>query len=358
MALLPPARIRIALVGVVACITLGFAAAGEKTKAPNHKDTPASGRPVPAEAAPPPGSSPAMVENAPTSPVPNAPATPSHETAAAPSPDPKLVEINDAFKAGLAAATNGPASVPLIDQARLQIAALQVFIPKEQGLRLLRALGNSPSDDGMMGLVVGRADANHWIVVVRFAKEGYVKDDDAKNWNADDLLRNIKERTEEDNKERAARGFPSVEVIGWIEKPAYDASKHRLVWSLSTKSSGAPEGGVKGVNYNTLALGREGYFSLNMLTDSESVEGLKPVAKALLADLAYNSGKRYEDFNASTDQIAAYGLAALVGGVAAKKLGLIALGAAFFAKFAKIAILAVVGAAAAVTKFFKRDKKV
>ena len=42
----------------------------------------------------------------------------------------------------------------------------------------------------------------------------------------------------------------------------------------------------------------------------------------LLADLDYNSGKRYEDFNASTDHIAEYGLAALIGGIAAKKLGL------------------------------------
>jgi Protein of unknown function (DUF2167) len=34
-----------------------------------------------------------------------------------------------------------------------------------------------------------------------------------------------------------------------------------------------------------------------------------------------NAGKGYEDFNASTDHIAAYGLAALVGGVVAKSSG-------------------------------------
>jgi hypothetical protein len=46
------------------------------------------------------------------------------------------------------------------------------------------------------------------------------------------------------------------------------------------------------------------------------------VAHGLLGDLGYNADKRYEDFSASTDRIAEYGLMALVSGVAAKKLGL------------------------------------
>ena len=40
-----------------------------------------------------------------------------------------------------------------------------------------------------------------------------------------------------------------------------------------------------------------------------------------VAALNFNEGKRYADFNASTDKVAEYGLAALVAGVAAKKLG-------------------------------------
>jgi uncharacterized membrane-anchored protein len=43
-----------------------------------------------------------------------------------------------------------------------------------------------------------------------------------------------------------------------------------------------------------------------------------------------------------------------VGGIAAKKLGLFAVMAAFLAKFAKVAILAVAGFGAAIAKFFKR----
>jgi len=52
--------------------------------------------------------------------------------------------------------------------------------------------------------------------------------------------------------------------------------------------------------------------------------------------------------------VAEYGLAALVVGVGAKKLGLFALIAAFVAKFAKVAILAAVALGGGFLKFFKR----
>jgi len=54
--------------------------------------------------------------------------------------------------------------------------------------------------------------------------------------------------------------------------------------------------------------------------------------------------------------VAEYGLAALVVGVAAKKLGLIAAAGLFFAKFAKVILLALAGVGALATKFFKGRK--
>ena len=63
--------------------------------------------------------------------------------------------------------------------------------------------------------------------------------------------------------------------------------------------------------------------------------------------------KRYGDFNSSTDKVAAYGLAALVAGVAAKKLGLLALLAATAVKFAKVIVLAVAGVFVAIKRWLK-----
>lgn len=65
-------------------------------------------------------------------------------------------------------------------------------------------------------------------------------------------------------------------------------------------------------------------------------------------------GKRYSDFDASSDKVAAYGLAALVGGVAAKKLGLLALIGAFLAKSFKLVIVGVIAAGTAIRSYFSR----
>jgi len=230
-------------------------------------------------------------------------------------------------------------------------------VPQAEGARLLRALGNVVHEASLVGLVVGTGPNDRWMVVIRYIKEGYIKDDDAKNWNADDLLKELKDGAEEANKDRVARGFPEMQVIGWVQPPGYEAATHRLVWSLLAKHKGEPDDVVKSINYNTYALGRDGYFSLNLLSNSERVAGDKAVAHELLGDLAYNAGKRYEDFSASTDRIAEYGLMARVGGVAAKKLGLFAIVAAFVLKFAKVIFVGLAVAGAGVMNFFRRKPR-
>ena len=274
---------------------------------------------------------------------------------AAPSAEQRRAETQAAYKAATQASQRGPGDVKLIDQAMLKIPAGMMFVPPAEAGRLLRAVGNR-TGDSLVGLLMPAGDRDWWIVV-KYVKEGFVKDGDAKEWKADDLLASLKEGTEESNKERAERGFPEIDIIGWIQPPQYDFATHRLSWSLSSRNKGAPADADQGVNYNTYALGRDGYFSLNLLTTVPELPKDKPVVQGLLTDLTYAPGKRYEDFNESTDHIAEYGIAALVGVVAAKKLGLIALGLAFFAKFAKLGVLAVVGAGAVIARFFKRKPK-
>jgi len=268
----------------------------------------------------------------------------------------KEAELEAAWQAGSKTGTRGPADVTLIDQAVLAVPADQFFVPKAEGARIMRALGNTISEGSFQGLVVGTKPSDGWIVVIRYIKEGYIKDDDAKNWNADELLQNLKDGTEEANKDRAARGFPELQVLGWVEKPTYDSVTHRLVWSLLNKHKGDVDSAIKGINYNTYALGRDGYLSLNLLTTSERIGQDKAVARTLLAALSYNSGRHYEDFNASTDHIAEYGIAALVGGIAAKKLGLFALAGAFVLKFAKVIFIGLAAFGAGAWKLFGRKR--
>jgi uncharacterized membrane-anchored protein len=269
----------------------------------------------------------------------------------------RKAELNGAWQAASNAGSAGPRDIALIDQATLKLPADYFFVPKAEGVRVLRALGNVVNDSNFVGLVVGQRQNDRWIVVIRYIKEGYIKDDDAKNWNADDLLKNISDGVEEANKDRAARGFPEMQVIGWVEPPNYDATSHRLAWSLLSRDKDQPDNTPKNINYNTYALGRDGYFSLNLLSGSERIASEKAAAHELLADLSYNAGKRYEDFSATTDRIAEYGLAALIGGIAVKKLGLFALFIAVVLKFAKVIAIGAAVLGAGVMKFFRRKPR-
>lgn len=263
-------------------------------------------------------------------------------------------ELQAAGEAALAAMRHGPAEVSLRDQAALRLPAGYGYIAAAQAQRLLRAMGNTSGSE-LEGLVVDASNPfDGWFVVIEYVASGYVKDDDARDWKADELLARLREGTEAGNKERRTRGFPEIEIVGWVERPAYDARTHRLVWSAATRRKGEPASD-RGVNYNTYALGREGYFSLNLVTGLDAIEGLKPRAGELLGALAYRNGKRYQDFNAATDRVAEYGLAALVAGTAAKKLGLFALIGALLAKFWKIGALAVMAFGAGALKLFRRE---
>ena len=262
-------------------------------------------------------------------------------------------EIQAAWDAASKTAVRGPAQIKLLDEATLNITSDEVFIPSAEANRIMAALGN-PSTPSRFGLVVSKNDKVPWVVDVDWTKEGYVRDGDAKDWQPDALLQSLKDGTEQDNAARLARGLPALDVTGWVEQPAYDAKNHRLVWSLSLRDRGSPANEPQTINYNTYALGRDGYFSLDLITGSDTIATDKQVARNLLATLNYVPGKRYQDFRSSTDKVAAYGLAALIGVVAVKKLGLLAMLGVFFVKVWKLAAIAVAGAAGAFRRFFKR----
>jgi uncharacterized membrane-anchored protein len=254
---------------------------------------------------------------------------------AAPAPDPRA-EIQAAVAAADRARVQG--RVDLLDQAVLRLPADFSFIPAAETARLMRAIGNRTGPN-LVGMIVDdQGLAADWFVVLQFEKSGYI--------------------TEQANAERRARGIPEMEVVGWVQRPTYDSANHRLVWSASTKNRNSPADAPRGVNYNTYALGRDGYFSLNLVTDLVTVEQTKPTAHRLLAALEYRDGKRYADFNASTDKVAEYGLGALIAGAAAKKLGLFAAIGVFLVKFWKIIALAAVVLAGGAFKIFRGRRQI
>src|SRR5205085_307210 len=137
---------------------------------------------------------------------------------------------------------------------------------------------------------------DEYIVTLDFEDAGHVKDDES--LDGKELLDSIREGEDDYNAERKKLGFSAIHAAGWDEQPHYDKQQHQLIWGLLVEAS---DGGS--INYNTRILGRTGFVSLNLLTDKQHLAAYKPAAALLLSKTAFEPGKRYQDFNSSTDKV-------------------------------------------------------
>ena len=258
-----------------------------------------------------------------------------------------------------AATIDGPSNIDLKHEATLSLPGELRFLKSEQAAVTLRAMGND-IDDRLVGLIWPKQkDAQgQWFVVLEYENAGYVSDVESGKLDPDAILAGMRQSAADANDKRKLLGTPTLDVVGWIEPPHYDLATHDLIWSIEAReidSAGKAEP-QSVVNYSTRVLGRDGYLSLNLVGSREEIEATKPVIGELLTNLHFDQGKRYEDYNAKTDKTAEYGLIALIGGVAAHKLGFFAVIAAFAAKFVKVWLIAAAGGFAALRNVFRRRK--
>ena len=148
-----------------------------------------------------------------------------------------------------------------------------------------------------------------WFAVLEYEQTGYVKDDDT--IDPDALLASLREGTEAGNKERAARGWAPLTIVGWKFPPRYDAQSKRLEWAIDAQSEGVPV-----VNYNTRILGRHGVTSATVVADPQVLDEAVSDFKTVVQNFSYVNGERYDEYKQG-DKVAEYGLAALVAGGAA-----------------------------------------
>jgi uncharacterized membrane-anchored protein len=205
-----------------------------------------------------------------------------------------------------------------------------MYLPPEPAAKMLEQMGNF-HNDGVLGLAASVAEDEDWVVVIRYDAEGYVKDDES--IDAEELLGSMREGLDEFNEQRVERGFKALQLEGWSEPPHYDRALHHLVWGLIVSDADG-----KSVNYNTRVLGRRGFASLNLVTDPAELEKYKPDAARLLASTQFGPSARYEDFDASSDKTAEYGLAGLIAAGAGLGVGkLVKIG--LLAKFWKLIVV-------------------
>ncbi|MFL6695665.1 MAG: DUF2167 domain-containing protein [Vitreoscilla sp.] len=254
-------------------------------------------------------------------------------------------------------AVKGPADVPLFDQAVLHVPAGEIFVPQPQADQLLGLFGNPGSNPDMPGLILPRDPKATWFMPVRFQATGFIKDDDASTWNADEMLQSLEAGTDEQNRDRAQAGAPVLPVVGWSEPPHYDPATRRLAWALTSRPVGAKDDDPLLVNYNTYALGRDGYFTMNLVAALADLPALKPVAERQLAALEYNAGKRYADFDARSDRVAAAGLSSLIVGTSRPRPGFVPLARAFAVQYMAAILLVPAVLLAAGVMFLRRQSR-
>lgn len=237
------------------------------------------------------------------------------------------------------------------DVATLQLGDDFYYLSPGDSERLLTQGWGNPPGNKTLGMIIPQAvspmSRDGWGVVITYRDDGHVSDDDANKIDYTDLMNKMKKADEEENEERKKQGYGGLHILGWAEPPSYDAQSHKMIWAKELKADGASENTL---NYAIRVLGRKGVLELNAVAGMDQLGMIKQQMPAVLAFTNFSDGNKYTDFNASTDKVAAYGLAALVAGGIAAKAGLFAkLGIMLLAlkKFIVIGLVAIAG-------FFKK----
>jgi len=220
--------------------------------------------------------------------------------------------------------------------------------------KLLMAWGNE-SDTSTQGTIipadVDPMSESGWAVILTYDDDGHIDDSDAAEIDYDDMLKDMKEGTEDHNDARKQAGFEAVHLVGWAEKPHYDASAKKLYWAKELNFEGTP---VHTLNYDVRVLGREGVLSMNAVASMEQIDQIRSEMRPLIEVAEFNEGYRYAEFNAKTDRMAEYGLGALIAAGVGAKMGLFAKLGALLLAFKKFIFIGLIALGAFIKRLFGR----
>ena len=237
----------------------------------------------------------------------------------------------------------GPTVGQLGINAEVKIPEGYIFANARDTRTMMEALRN-PISNRELGFIAPAGE--DWFVVFEYDDVGYVNDEEKSSLDANAILDSIKKGTEESNKERARRGWPTLTTLGWETPPRYNELTHNLEWATKAESEG-----MLVINHNTRLLGRGGVMEVTLVSAPETFPETLPKFRTMLSGFEFKEGHRYAQFT-SGDKTAAYGLTGLIvagGAAAAVKTGA-------FKWLWKVLAAAAVGIAGLVKKLFSRNR--
>nr|WP_315252670.1 DUF2167 domain-containing protein [uncultured Flavobacterium sp.] len=232
------------------------------------------------------------------------------------------------------------------------------YLEPVQAERVLVELWGNPKGENLtLGLLLpenqGVMNQNGYVFNIQYDEIGHVEDDDADDVDYDELLAEMQKETVEENKERQKAGYEPVSIVGWAAKPFYDKDRKILHWAKEIKFG---QSTVNTLNYNVRILGRKGVLVLNAIATENELPLVQKDINKVLDIVQFNDGYKYEDFDSSVDEVAAWTIGGLVAGKVLAKVGFLAV----IAKFGKLIVLGLLGFFGAfknkIRGWFSKDK--
>lgn len=225
--------------------------------------------------------------------------------------------------------------------ATLDVPEEFYFLSAKDAETVLVDVWGNPPGQNVLGMLFPKGytpfDSDAWAVTLEYEEDGYISDADAGDINYEDLLMQMREETRVASIERVNQGYEAIELIGWAAKPYYDAPSNKLYWAKEIKF-GSSE--LNTLNYNIRVLGRKGVLVLNFIAGIHQLPMINHNLDTVLALADFNSGAQYDDFDPDIDNVAAYGLGALVAGKVIAKTGFLTVAILFFKKFGVFIVIA------------------
>ncbi len=246
------------------------------------------------------------------------------------------IENTLSYKTGVIELENGVGSVTVPAGYKYLDAAQSEDV-------LVNLWGNPQYDDMTLGMLIPEdqrvMDEESFVFNLEYTPIGYVSDDDADDIDYDELLTDLQEEGQEDNKSRVEMGYEPIELVGWAAHPYYDKENKVLHWAKELKF-GDNENHT--LNYNIRVLGRKGVMVLNAIANMSELSLVEKDIPKILPSVAFTSGQRYADFDPDIDDVAAWTIGGLVAGKILTKVGFFAVLLKFW-KFIAIGAVALFG---------------
>jgi uncharacterized membrane-anchored protein len=258
-----------------------------------------------------------------------------------------LASLN--FQKGVITLPGGVASLDLPE-------GFHYLSPEDTENVLVTAWGNPPGNETLGMLVQSPDDIladESWAVIIAYEEDGYVSDENADSIDYAEMLEDMQAGSREANAARVEAGYEEVELVGWAATPRYDQAANKLYWAKELRFGDIP---VNTLNYNVRILGRTGVLVLNLVATMPQLQEIETAIPTVLAMTNFNPGHRYSDFDPSVDEVAAYGIGALVAGKLAAKAGLFAKFGVLLIALKKFWIFLVIGIGAFLARVFRRAR--